>query len=455
MKKPQHFWQNRIQGYRLLVAAFILGSFSSFSLSAYELVDLGVGVSPKDLNSNLTVVGSRSTAAATNVAFRWTPNGGIEDIAVGTVANAINDNEQIAGNSLTGAFLMDGASVREWDGIGAYGINDMGAISGDKTMVNSFRPSPLPIAPAVYDGKSWTIYDIANVYARGTRQGVYADVYLLQDINNSGYAIGSWTRTGLTGSSPILIDTNAAVNSSADITYLPIPNGGNANAINNQNFIVGATGTNVATNSYAYAYLYDGASVRNLGTLHGGLTSSASDINDAGTVVGSAWLSTTYTSIQDPTQYHAFIWDEGNGMRDLNELVTAPNWILTSATAINTFGDIVGTGIVNGEEHGFLLTAAQIPSAPAVNAAPVAVATSDITRGRAPLMVNFSATGSNDPDGTIVSYAWDFGDGNTASGENVSNTYLQRGVYIAVLTVTDDQGLTSTAQIEIRVFKGR
>jgi PKD repeat protein len=70
-------------------------------------------------------------------------------------------------------------------------------------------------------------------------------------------------------------------------------------------------------------------------------------------------------------------------------------------------------------------------------------------------MVNFSATGSNDPDGTIVSYAWDFGDGNTASGENVSNTYLQRGVYIAVLTVTDDQGLTSTAQIEIRVFKGR
>ncbi len=49
-----------------------------------------------------------------------------------------------------------------------------------------------------------------------------------------------------------------------------------------QNMIVGTTATNMATNSYAYAYLYDGVSVHNLGTLQGGLTSSASDINDAG-----------------------------------------------------------------------------------------------------------------------------------------------------------------------------
>ena len=142
-------------------------------------------------------------------------------------------------------------------------------------------------------------------------------------------------------------------------------------------------------------------------------------------------------------------------MQDLNGLVNAAGWLLTSATAINANGDIVGTGIINGEMHGYLLTVDQVTPPTTVNEAPIAVATSDVTRGRAPLSVNFSASGSYDPDGTIVSYEWDFGDGSVASGDNVSHTYTQRGIYIAVLTVTDDMGLTSTAQVEIRVFRSR
>jgi probable HAF family extracellular repeat protein len=455
MTRQQPIWKSRIQRYRLLISAFALSSLTSFSVQAYQLVDLGVGVTPKDLNNNLTVVGSRTTTAGSDTAFRWTSAAGIEDLAVGTTANAVNDSEQIVGNSLTGAFLIDAASTQQWDGFDAYGINDFGGISGDQTQTNPYRPSPLPVAPAVYDGTSWTVYDIANVYSRGTRDGVYADMYRLQDINNNGLAIGNWGRSGLTGSSPILIDTNAPVTSTADVTYLPTPNGGEAAAINNLNMVVGTTGTNLTTQEYAYAYLYDGTSVQNLGTLQGGLTSSASDINDAGEVVGSSWLATSYTTIQDPTQYRAFIWDANSGMQDLNGLVNAPGWLLTTATAINASGDIVGTGIVNGELHGFLLATEQATPPPAVNEAPVVVASSDVWRGRAPLMVNFSATGSYDPDGSIVSYDWDFGDGSVASGENVSHTYTSRGIYIAVLTVTDDQGLTGTAQIEIRVFRPR
>ncbi len=68
-------------------------------------------------------------------------------------------------------------------------------------------------------------------------------------------------------------------------------------------------------------------------------------------------------------------------MQDLNGLVNAPSWLLTSAAAINANGDIVGTGIVNGEEHGFLLTAGQTTPPPAVNEAPIAVATSDVMAG--------------------------------------------------------------------------
>ncbi len=127
MRNQIKFRPNRIPRFTLMATAIALGTLASFSLSAYELVDLGVGVSPKDINGNLTVVGSRSTAPATSTAFRWTAAGGIEDIVAGTVANTINDNEQIAGNTLTGAFLMDGASVLEWDGFGAYGINDTGS----------------------------------------------------------------------------------------------------------------------------------------------------------------------------------------------------------------------------------------------------------------------------------------------------------------------------------------
>jgi probable HAF family extracellular repeat protein len=448
--------QSRTSLRKILVSTFILGSLASFSVSAYQLVDLGVGVKPMDINNNLSVVGTRTTVLGTSMAFIWTSGSGIQDLTAGTVATGVNDMEQIAGNSLTGAFLIDGNSIQQWDGYDANGLSGVGTIAGDQVQANPYRTNPQPVAPAFYDGNKWTVYNIANVYSRGTSQGVYADMYRLQDVNVNGLAVGNWSRSGLAGSSPFLLDVNAPAKNATALTYLSIPNGGEAAAINNLNMVVGTTGTNLSAQEYAYAYLYDGVSVHNLGTLQGGLMSSASDINDAGEVVGSSWLVTRFTTLKDPTTYHAFIWDANNGMQDLNDLVSASGWLLTSATAINANGDIVGTGIVNGEVHGFLLTVDQTtPTTPTPNVAPVAVATSDVWRGRAPLTVNFDATGSYDTDGSIVSYAWDFGDGSVGTGATASHTYTRRGIYVAVVTVTDDQGLTSTAQIEIRVFRPR
>ena len=54
--------------------------------------------------------------------------------------------------------------------------------------------------------------------------------------------------------------------------------------------------------------------------------------------------------------------------------------------------------------------------------------------------VQFSSSGSLDPDGSIVTYAWDFGDGNTAATANPSHTYVAAGTYNVSLTVTDDAG---------------
>ena len=66
--------------------------------------------------------------------------------------------------------------------------------------------------------------------------------------------------------------------------------------------------------------------------------------------------------------------------------------------------------------------------------------------------VTFNASTSYDPNGYIVSYAWDFGDLSPAgSGVTTMHTYLFHGVYTAILNVTDNQGLSSTATHQLVV----
>jgi PKD repeat protein len=60
------------------------------------------------------------------------------------------------------------------------------------------------------------------------------------------------------------------------------------------------------------------------------------------------------------------------------------------------------------------------------------------------LTCSFDASGSSDPDGTIASYAWTFGDGTTGSGATVSRTYAAGGTYSVQLTVTDNGSATGT-----------
>jgi len=75
-----------------------------------------------------------------------------------------------------------------------------------------------------------------------------------------------------------------------------------------------------------------------------------------------------------------------------------------------------------------------------LNQPPTATFTTSSTSGHTPLQLQFDATASTDPDGTIASYSWDFGDGTTDSGPTVTHTYNQPGVYMTLLKVTDNNG---------------
>ena len=63
--------------------------------------------------------------------------------------------------------------------------------------------------------------------------------------------------------------------------------------------------------------------------------------------------------------------------------------------------------------------------------------------GTAGVELTLDGSGSSDVDGTIVTYEWDFGDGNNGTGVAPTHTYAADGSYTVSLTVTDDDGATT------------
>jgi len=72
---------------------------------------------------------------------------------------------------------------------------------------------------------------------------------------------------------------------------------------------------------------------------------------------------------------------------------------------------------------------------------PVTVINASTTAGDVPLVVNFDSTGSSS---MLLAYAWDFGDGGTATGPNPSHTFTVAGEYLVTLTTTDEFGRQTT-----------
>ncbi len=91
-----------------------------------------------------------------------------------------------------------------------------------------------------------------------------------------------------------------------------------------------------------------------------------------------------------------------------------------------------------------------------MNLSPVASFIAAPALGVTPLDVSLDATASYDPDGTIASYLWNFGDGQTGSASIFPFTHQftvasASETFTIVLTVTDNQGATDTAVQNVTV----
>ncbi|MEZ4987001.1 MAG: PQQ-dependent sugar dehydrogenase [Saprospiraceae bacterium] len=87
------------------------------------------------------------------------------------------------------------------------------------------------------------------------------------------------------------------------------------------------------------------------------------------------------------------------------------------------------------------------------NLPPIANASATPSFGTAPLTVSFSSAGSYDPDGSITSYSWNFGDGTSSTQANPTHVYTGVGQssFTATLTVSDAFGFTDSKSVVISI----
>lgn len=154
------------------------------------------------------------------------------------------------------------------------------------------------------------------------------------------------------------------------------------------------------------------------------------------------WITFDASASYDPDgNIASYRWDFGDGSTSSGVRVTKRYSAAGTYTVTLTVTDNRGASASTTQE-----VRVRSPNQP-----PVASFTFSPTNPDPGETVSFDASSAHDPDGTIVSYSWDFGDGGTGSGVSVTHVYSAAGTYVVTLTVTDNQGATAQAQKTIQV----
>ncbi|RKN44375.1 ThuA domain-containing protein [Micromonospora endolithica] len=142
---------------------------------------------------------------------------------------------------------------------------------------------------------------------------------------------------------------------------------------------------------------------------------------------------------------------DGKSLVDINQLLTGLSMIRPMDFEFGPDGALYliewGSGFGGNNDNSGVYRIDYI----AGDRAPIAAASAEPTSGPAPLTVTFSSSGSRDPDGGELTYAWAFGDGQTSTEANPTHTYATAGNYTAQLTVTNPKGRTAVANVPVTV----
>jgi PKD repeat protein len=264
--------------------------------------------------------------------------------------------------------------------------------------------------------------------------------------------VASFTASPLTGMAPLTVSFDASASSDADGTVVTYA----------WTFGDGATGTGVAAaHTYATAGTYtvrllvtddDAATANTTGDVT--VTSTPPPANQpplasftASPASGDAPLTVAFdasASSDSDGVVAAYSWNFGDGATASGRTASHTYAAAGAYTAQLTVTD--DDGAVASTTRGITVTTAP------VNQLPVASFTASPSSGVAPLTVSFDAAASSDPDGSIATYAWVFGDGATATGRSTSHIYTIAGSYSPRLTVTDDDGATASVTRVISVL---
>jgi PKD repeat protein len=130
-------------------------------------------------------------------------------------------------------------------------------------------------------------------------------------------------------------------------------------------------------------------------------------------------------------------------------------WLLSSAGMPNGLGWVAASSVTAQDTQNVPEVVAPplpTPPAPAPASQPPAAVISGPSQAGQGQSITFDGSGSTASAGhTVVTYAWNFGDGATGSGVTTSHSYANAGSFVVSLTVTDDLGQTSRATLTVQI----